>query len=59
MRGWLPPTRRARHEEDVCRGHRGLFKLIAILAAIFIAIFGAIAVAVTFGMKHGEVYETT
>ncbi len=59
MRGWLPPTQRARHEEDDCRGHRGLFKLIAILAAIFVAISGTIAVAVTFGMKHGEVYETT
>ncbi len=57
--GGPDPARRARHDEEARTGNRRLFRFFAFLAAGFVAIFGTIVVAVTFAMKHGELYETT
>lgn len=57
--GGPDPARRARHEEEIRTGNRRMVKFVAILMAGFVVLFGAIAVVAMFGVKHGEVYETT
>ena len=57
--GGPDPARRARHEEETRTGNRRMLKFVAILVTGFVALFGTIAVVAMFGMRHGEVYETT